>query len=158
MHFVHILLRVFSIPLILHVLFYFLILVYWNYQQVWFGSPYLKYQNTKRIKVSCLFIKNKLIFILHSKNIKEKLQKKIQIFGLNRKTLQELQKKRSLDPTLSSIYTNSWVLFQLKQLEASINFKIKITKLVATSLNQLVLLQLVTITDRLLIRITKWLT
>jgi hypothetical protein len=133
-------------------------LVYWNYQQVWFGSPYLKYQNTKRIKVSCLFIKNKLIFILHSKNIKEKLQKKIQIFGLNRKTLQELQKKRSLDPTLSSIYTNSWVLFQLKQLEASINFKIKITKLVATSLNQLVLLQLVTITDRLLIRITKWLT
>jgi hypothetical protein len=133
-------------------------LVYWNYQQVWFGSPYLKYQNTKRIKVSCLFIKNKLIYILHSKNIKEKLQKKIQIFGLNRKTLQELQKKRSLDPTLSSIYTNSWVLFQLKQLEASINFKIKITKLVATSLNQLVLLQLVTITDRLLIRITKWLT
>jgi hypothetical protein len=47
--------------------------------KVCFGSLDLKYQNTRSIEVSYLFIKNKLFYVLHLKNRKEKLQKKIQL-------------------------------------------------------------------------------
>jgi hypothetical protein len=40
-----------------------------------FFSPNLKYQNIRNIRVFCLFIKNKLFYILHFKNRKEKLRK-----------------------------------------------------------------------------------